>query len=567
MAAGNLTPMATAAAPRPAFRAKARALTRTRLLTPLGLAALMLLAFVLHTTEMGIGFWIDEGLSVGIADRPLTDIPAALKLDGSPPLYYMLLHVWMNVFGTTEEATRYLSVVVTLLAVPVAFWAARPMFGERAAWMAAVLAATNPFLTRFAQEARMYALIALLALIACGAFGRAFTLGGGIRERRPWAIVLAVTLALMLYTHNWALFFATACGVVWLFLVWRSKERRELLVTGAVAFGGALLLYLPWVPTTLYQVAHTGAPWSQAPSVVALLGSLGQMVGQFAQIALILVAGAGFATLFARQGGRFSPAARAAACLLAIGVITVVLAWLSSQLSPAWANRYLAVGVAPLLLVAAAGLANAGRLGIAGLIVAAALGAGDTAPDDKSNVRDIADAIAPSLRAGDIVVSTQPEQVSVLAYYLPEGVRFATLTGAVKDTGVTDWRDGPERLGATSAPARPQAAAGQAPSRPAARARPADLLRRPALEGAVDAPRPPALGRVEPVHGQRLPLRRRGGGAGDAHRAAPERGPGDRVRQDPRVTTIPAAASGLHVGQPNVWSDAVCARLGLSRSH
>jgi hypothetical protein len=107
--------------------------------------------------------------------------------------------------------------------------------------------------------------------------------------------------------------------------------------------------------------------------------------------------------------------------------------------------------VAPLLLVGGAGLANAGRLGIVGLIVAAALAAGDTAPDDKSNVRDVAEAISPSLRPGDLVVSTQPEQVSVLRYYLPEGLRFGTLTGAVKDTGVTDWRDGTERLGATSA--------------------------------------------------------------------------------------------------------------------
>jgi hypothetical protein len=103
------------------------------------------------------------------------------------------------------------------------------------------------------------------------------------------------------------------------------------------------------------------------------------------------------------------------------------------------------------VLVAAAGLANAGRLGIAGLIVAAALAAGDTAPDDKSNVRDVAEAIGPSLRPGDLVVSTQPEQVAVLAYYLPEGVRFATLTGGLEDTGVTDWRDGVERLSKTSA--------------------------------------------------------------------------------------------------------------------
>jgi mannosyltransferase len=132
-------------------------------------------------------------------------------------------------------------------------------------------------------------------------------------------------------------------------------------------------------------------------------------------------------------------------------VLTIVLAWAASQVSPAWANRYLAIGLGPLLLAVAAGLGHAGRLGIAGLVVVAALAAGDTAPDDKSNVRDVAQAIGPSLAPGDLVVSTQPEQVSVLDYYLPDGVRFATLTGAVSDTGVTDWRDGPERLRATTA--------------------------------------------------------------------------------------------------------------------
>jgi hypothetical protein len=453
VATDNLNTMTTYAS-RPAWDVRLRSVSRARLAVPAGLAVLMLLSLALRTNELGIGFWIDEGLSVGIADRPLADIPHALRLDGSPPLYYLLLHVWMSVFGTSEEATRAMSVVCALLAVPVAFWAANAMFGQRAGWMAAVLTATNPFLTRFAQEARMYALLALLALIACGAFGRAFTGEDSIRARRPWAICLAVTLALMLYTHNWALFFATACGVVWLFLLWRAsgERRRELLITGLVAFGGALLLYLPWVPTTLYQAAHTGAPWSEAPPIEALAATVGQMLGKYAQVALILIAGAGLAKLWSTRGRGMSPAGRAAACLLAIGVITVTLAWVSSQVSPAWANRYLAVGVAPLLLVAGAGLAHAGRLGIAGLLVAAALAAGDMAPDDKSNVRDVAEAIGPSLRPGDLVVSTQPEQVSVLRYYLPHGVRFATLTGALKDTGVTDWRDGADRLAATSAP-------------------------------------------------------------------------------------------------------------------
>jgi mannosyltransferase len=423
-------------APRPALAHRARALSRASLAVPAALAVLVVVALVLRTTELGTGFWIDEGLSVGIADRPLTEIPEVLRLDGSPPLYYMLLHVWMQVAGSSEEAVRWLSVICSLIAVPVAWWAARGLFGTRAGWMAAVLAATNPFFTQYAQEGRMYALLALLALVAAAAFGRAFAW-----RSRGWAIVYAVALAAMLYTHNWALFFGAACGLVWLYLLYGARERRELLIIGAIAFGGGLALYLPWLPTLMYQVAHTGAPWSEAPTVLSLLSTPARMLGDFAVVALLLVGGAGLVALGAR-----SPAA----WLLAIVLVTVVLAWLSSQLSPAWAQRYLAVGVGPLLLAVTAGLAYAGRLGIAALIVGAALGAADAAPDDKSNVRDVAEAIAPSLRAGDLVVSTQPEQVSVLAYYLPDGVRFATPTGRVRDTGITDWRDGPERLRATT---------------------------------------------------------------------------------------------------------------------
>ena len=47
-------------------------------------------------------------------------------MDGSPPLYYLLLHGWMAIFGETEAATRALSLVFALVAVPVAYWPATP---------------------------------------------------------------------------------------------------------------------------------------------------------------------------------------------------------------------------------------------------------------------------------------------------------------------------------------------------------------------------------------------------------------------------------------------------------
>src|SRR2546421_12853339 len=102
--------MATYAS-RPAWEVKARAVSRARVAVPAGLGLLVLLSLVLRTRHLGIGFWIDEGLSVGISHRPLADIPGVLRQDGSPPLYYALLHLWMAVFGESEAATRALSLL------------------------------------------------------------------------------------------------------------------------------------------------------------------------------------------------------------------------------------------------------------------------------------------------------------------------------------------------------------------------------------------------------------------------------------------------------------------------
>ena len=109
---------------RPAWEPRVRSLATARIAVPLGLALLVYLSLRLKTAELNVGYWVDEGLSVGIADRPLLDIPGILRQDGSPPLYYMLLHVWLSLTGSGERDTHTLSLLFALAAVPVAFWGA-----------------------------------------------------------------------------------------------------------------------------------------------------------------------------------------------------------------------------------------------------------------------------------------------------------------------------------------------------------------------------------------------------------------------------------------------------------
>src|ERR1700741_5147256 len=99
------------------------------------------------------GYWIDEAISVGIASRELTDIPVALRQDGSPPLYYLLLPVWVGGAGGGGGGARAGSLAFAVLAVPVAWWAAAAIAGRRAGAVAAAGAAACPFLLYHAQEA------------------------------------------------------------------------------------------------------------------------------------------------------------------------------------------------------------------------------------------------------------------------------------------------------------------------------------------------------------------------------------------------------------------------------
>ena len=103
----------------------------------LALAFLIGISLALRTQAIHARFWIDEGLSVGISSHPLLDIPGVLREDGSPPLYYLILKLWMSMFGSGEGDTHALSVAFALLIIPVAWVGARALFGDRAAWIAA----------------------------------------------------------------------------------------------------------------------------------------------------------------------------------------------------------------------------------------------------------------------------------------------------------------------------------------------------------------------------------------------------------------------------------------------
>ena len=231
----------------------------------------------------------------------------------------------------------------------------RPRLGRARAWFAAFLAALNPYLTGHGQETRMYSLMSLLSIVATGCFLRAYVL----RDRR-FVPVFGLALAAMLYTHNWALFFAAAGVGIVVALIWReTEERRGLIRDGLIGFGIAGLAYVPWLPTLAYQSQHTAAPWSNEPGTYEPTRQLSRVLGGGPAMVLAFGAGLGIAAVWQRRDAIRERKLIAACAALVVGI--VLLAWLGSQVTPAWTNRYFAVVIGPVVLLAAGGVRHAAR--------------------------------------------------------------------------------------------------------------------------------------------------------------------------------------------------------------
>jgi mannosyltransferase len=408
---------------------------------------LLAVSLYLRTDSLGESLWMDEGLSIGISSQPLFDIPGVLRVDGSPPFYYMLLSVWMDLVGNGPGETQALSVAIALVSVPGGLWAGWSLFGRRAGLTCAALCAVNPFLTQYAQETRMYSLMLVLSLLATAAFLHVFAYG-----RRGYLPLFFVLLALMLYTHNWGLFLAAGllCALVPCWYV--SENRQSFWRDALIGFGGAGLLYLPWLPTLLHQIQHTGAPWLNPPNFGAPVQITRNLLGGGTPtVALVLAAGSGIAAVVSRRVDDKERTALLAGAVVVLA--TLAVAWLFSQVSPAWTTRYLGVLLGPMLLIAALGLARAGTLGLVALVIILAIWAVPRSYglENKSNASDLRKAVVPELQEGDLVVSMQPEQTPLLAYHLEDlggaaDLTFATPLGAVENERVMDWTDGHERM-------------------------------------------------------------------------------------------------------------------------
>ncbi|HEX6421406.1 MAG TPA: glycosyltransferase family 39 protein [Acidimicrobiales bacterium] len=401
--------------------------------------------------------WLDEALSANIARLPVGDLLEALRHDGHPPLYYLLLHGWMKLVGEGDTAVRALSGILAVAALPLAWVAGRRLAGASGGRWALVVTALSPFLVRYATEARMYSLVTILVL-----GGYLLLVSTLEHPSRPRLAGLALVSGLLLLSHYWSFYLVAATGLVLAVRAWRRPAERPASVRALVALAAGGALFLPWLGGFLYQAAHTGTPWGRPFRPTAIVqttledmgGGTMTEAGLYGSVVLALALLALFA---ARSSGhevvldlRTAPTVRGELAVVALVLgIGAVAGYLTSA---TFQSRYAAVVVPLLLLAVAVGITRlpgpARPVAGAAYVALALLGLVWVNHYQRTQSAEVAAAVAERASAGDVVVYC-PDQLGPaysreISRAMPRGLvhlGYPTLAGPE----LVDWVDYEER--------------------------------------------------------------------------------------------------------------------------
>jgi hypothetical protein len=323
-------------------------------------------------------FWHDEGNSARLSERSLRLIVEGTASDIHPPLYYLMLRSWRELAGDSEFGLRSLSAFLGVGIVALSFALGKILIGPQrfAPIIGSALAAINPALVYYSQEARMYELLAFLSALSTLLL---VLLLQARFQKRGVAIAYVLVAAAGVYTHYF--FPAVLVAQALVFLIWMmGRDKMSAARSSPVQLGisawpqsglrspkflvvwlamllAIFLLYLPWLPIFIRQAG--GRSGTRPPFLEFLVDSARwmtfgptiklEMIGPAVAAYIILV----FLGLWLGWKRQRSGVFYASTLLLTLAM-PVLLMWIVGATEPAF-FKFLLVAVPSLCFLAGPG--------------------------------------------------------------------------------------------------------------------------------------------------------------------------------------------------------------------
>jgi mannosyltransferase len=224
---------------------------------PVGLWLLLAFALALRVwklTDKNLG--LDESTSWHVASSPFADVLAWTADDNHPPLYFLLLKVWLWIFGDSLAALRSLSVISSVIALYLLYRLVEGAMPRSVGYVVMLWCALSPLSLYQAQEARMYAPATVAVLGACLAYRRWIESGA---TRRSMLLLYAISAVAGLYLHHYS---ALVLVAIWLhFMTVGARTAAPGRTFAAwkawlVAHAAMSVVYAPWIAVTVTQVSR-----------------------------------------------------------------------------------------------------------------------------------------------------------------------------------------------------------------------------------------------------------------------------------------------------------------------
>ncbi len=399
----------------------------------------VLLAFGLRLWRLDTqSLWHDEGLSWWFARQSLRHMVQDVASTEHPPLYFVLLGLWMRLAGESPFALRWASVFPGVLTVAGLYALGARWRLRTAALLAALLLALHPMHIWYSQELRPYAWMAAWNVALTGWAWLWYT-----RGRWRDGLLYGLLAAGGLYIHVFLAFPLLVQAFVLFVPRWFQATTRRERWRLAAPYALVALLFLPWFLPLVDQLRTNRTYWywgfldvpvvlRQTALAFAFFGFPDNMpVSLWRQVAYVAwgLVGVGTLYLWSRPYGRLL-----AGSVWGVLGLTLTLAYLA----PKYAPRYV-LDVLPFwLLLVTAPLAAAGQaltarrreavplvlalgvllVGAYGILAHRARLLTEQPPVARPNFRDPTTFVAKAAAAGDAVVLVGGHMEPVVRYYL-----------------------------------------------------------------------------------------------------------------------------------------------------
>ena len=238
---------------------------------------------LLFINRLSIDF--DEPFSIFHAQKSRDALGHLFMSENNPPLHFYLLHFWIKWFGISAESTRSLSLIFSILTLPILFQIGRKIMHEHLGILLMLLFTCSNFHHSFGLEARAYALFTFLFAVILLLLVRT--------HEKPTLLkssLLGLVCAGLFYTHYIAI-----VVIPWVFLLHILMSFKHQTKKAWWSFALFMFIFtvflLPYLPIFIERLNHVqkAGTWVYRPNWSAVYGLLNKFLNGPLTLILFIV--------------------------------------------------------------------------------------------------------------------------------------------------------------------------------------------------------------------------------------------------------------------------------------